>query len=131
MMHPINGQHVWADHLLPVQAQLASPPGIPPFPPIPPAPSFGVQLTDSIIVPSASTPKYLRVEQCLEFFQCGKSKFYGWMNPRSKFYDPTFPRRIYLGKGRIPYWKEHELIAWAERQAWPHGGGMLGATGKI
>lgn len=73
MMHPINGQHVWTDHRLPAQSQLAAPPGFPPFPPMPPAPSFGVPLTDSIIVPGES--RQIRAPARLRYMWLKKTGF--------------------------------------------------------
>jgi prophage regulatory protein len=46
----------------------------------------------------------------------GRTLCYSKINPKSKFYDPTFPLPIKLGE-RAVGWKLDELRAWLESRA--------------
>ncbi|TPG22143.1 helix-turn-helix transcriptional regulator [Variovorax guangxiensis] len=74
----------------------------------------------------------MRVQECLKFFDCGKSKFYSWLNPKSKYHAAGFPRPIYLNGGRVPYWRRSEIIGWVDMQRHPNNASMTGLpTGRI
>jgi prophage regulatory protein len=45
-----------------------------------------------------------------------RSQCYRKTNPKSKFYDPTFPRQVKIGE-RAVGWKLDELRAWLESRA--------------
>jgi prophage regulatory protein len=45
-----------------------------------------------------------------------RTSAYRKINPKSKFYDPTFPRQIKIGP-RAVGWKLDELRAWLESRA--------------
>ncbi|WP_250478876.1 MULTISPECIES: AlpA family phage regulatory protein [unclassified Caballeronia] len=44
------------------------------------------------------------------------SSIYNKINPRNKYYDPSFPKPIRLGAGTVG-WLEAEVDAWLEAQA--------------
>ena len=53
----------------------------------------------------------LRLKQVLERTRLSSSSVFNRMNPRSKYYDPFFPKSISLG-GSAKGWIEAELDAW-------------------
>lgn len=42
------------------------------------------------------------------------SAIYDRLNPKSKYFDPTFPKPVPLGAGRAVGWLEHEIEAWID-----------------
>lgn len=42
--------------------------------------------------------RILRKREVLEAIGIASSTLYDWLNPRSRRYDPTFPRQIRLGR---------------------------------
>lgn len=103
--------------MAPLPAMLSA--GSPPLPP-PPGGSAGPDpfpTNSPILLPRVPAAPMWRVSKCLDYLQVGKTKFYAWMNPKSKFFSPSFPSPVYLGGGRIPYWKPMEVIAWVDQQA--------------
>ena len=58
----------------------------------------------------------LRRKQLEERIGIKRSSIYDKLDPKSRHYDPTFPRRVLLG-ARSVGWYEHEVEAWlASRQ---------------
>ena len=58
----------------------------------------------------------LRMKQSAQKIGVGLSTVYDWQNPRSPRYDPSFPKRVKLGRatsGMI----EAELDAWVDLKA--------------
>lgn len=106
----------------------APPPSSPPARGILIPPSNGPQITWAF----DQTMALMRVSDCLKYFDCGKSKFYAWLNPKSKYHAPGFPRPIYLNGGRVPYWRRADLIAWVDMQSCLNGPFTTGmVTGLI
>ncbi len=64
----------------------------------------------------AITARVLRLKSVMKRTGLSRSTLYSLMNPESKYYDPTFPRRICLtGKaGGAVGFIESELVGWIE-----------------
>ena len=62
--------------------------------------------------------RVLRVRHMKDKLAMSVASLYNKMNPRSKYYDPTFPRPIRLsvtpGRGGAVGWLEFEVDAWLE-----------------
>lgn len=62
--------------------------------------------------------KVLRVKHMKDKLAMSVASLYNKMNPRSKYYDPTFPRPLRLsaapGPGGAIGWLESEVDAWLE-----------------
>lgn len=60
--------------------------------------------------------RFLRLPEVLDLIGVKKSTLYSWINGKSKYFRPDFPRRIFLstnGKGPV-VWSENELNSWME-----------------
>ena len=62
------------------------------------------------------TNKIIRLKQLVELLGVGRSTLYDWMNVHSPRYDPSFPRRIRLGKASVG-WLLEEVVAWISQRA--------------
>lgn len=60
--------------------------------------------------------KVVRLKQVVELIGIGRSTLYDWINPKSPRYDPTFPKKIKLGKSSIG-WLLSEITAWLDSRA--------------
>lgn len=58
-----------------------------------------------------SLQKILRLKRLKEKTGISGSSIYNKLNPRSKYYDETFPKPIRLGLGAVG-WHESEVDAW-------------------
>lgn len=72
--------------------------------------------------------KVLRIRHMKDKLAMSVASLYNKMNPRSKYYDPTFPRPIRLsaapGRGGAVGWLEFEVDAWLDSR-------QLAATKQI
>lgn len=57
--------------------------------------------------------RILRKREVLEAVGIASSTLYDWLNPRSRRYDPTFPRQIRLGRLSVG-WLSDEIEKWIE-----------------
>lgn len=55
--------------------------------------------------------KVLRIKRLKEKLPMSSASIYNKLNPRSKYYDETFPRPIRLGMGSVG-WLEAEVDDW-------------------
>lgn len=53
----------------------------------------------------------LREKQVISITGLGRSSIWAFGNPKSRYYDPTFPKRIKLGN-RAVGWKASEVFLW-------------------
>ena len=63
--------------------------------------------------------RIVRCPEALALLGCKRAWFHDIQNPRSKYYDPTFPKRIRLSsspRGAVG-WLLHELEAWVAQKA--------------
>lgn len=60
--------------------------------------------------------RILRMKELSVVISMSRSSCYEKMNPRSKRYDPSFPRPIQIGV-RAVGWRESELMAWLLRKS--------------
>lgn len=62
--------------------------------------------------------KLLRRPDVERKVKLGCSAIYARLDPKSAYYDPTFPKPIRLGSGKNPpvAWIDAELDAWIKRQ---------------
>ncbi|WP_298623083.1 AlpA family transcriptional regulator [uncultured Zoogloea sp.] len=60
--------------------------------------------------------KIIRAKQLAEMLGIGRSTLYDWQNRGSPRFDPTFPRRIRLGKGSVG-WLLDEINMWIATRA--------------
>ncbi len=58
-----------------------------------------------------SLPRMLPLKQVCFFTGLGKSTIYNMLDAKSEYYDPTFPKRVPLTKGRVA-WIESEIAQW-------------------
>jgi len=58
----------------------------------------------------------IRARKLIEMLGIGRSTLYDWQNKRSPRFDPTFPKRIRLGKASVG-WLLEEVIAWIAARA--------------
>lgn len=69
------------------------------------------------VEPAANTLcRLLRLPEVLRLTGYKRSTIYGKTDPRSRQFDPTFPRRVRLsqhGRGAVG-WFESEILAWVE-----------------
>lgn len=61
--------------------------------------------------PITKTMQVLRAKQVQKKLQISNGSFYAKINPKSKYYDPTFPRHIRLGIRSVG-WIEADIDAW-------------------
>ncbi|MGX4744621.1 helix-turn-helix transcriptional regulator [Providencia rettgeri] len=57
------------------------------------------------------TIKVLRIRTVMAKIGISRSTIYDWLNPKSKRYDPTFPKPRQLGKQSVG-WLETDLDKW-------------------
>ncbi len=57
------------------------------------------------------TIKILRIRTVMAKIGISRSTIYDWLNPKSKRYDPTFPKPRQLGKQSVG-WLETDLDKW-------------------
>lgn len=62
------------------------------------------------------TNKVIRVKQLVELLGVGRSTLYDWMDVRSPRHDPSFPKRIRLGRASVG-WLLEEVVAWISQRA--------------
>lgn len=62
------------------------------------------------------TQRILRLKRLKEKTGISGSSIYNKLNPRSKYYDETFPKPIRLGLGAVG-WIEAEVDAWVTSRA--------------
>lgn len=55
--------------------------------------------------------KILRISAVMAKLGIARSTIYDWINPKSKRYDPTFPKQRKLGKQSVG-WLEEDLDNW-------------------
>ena len=60
--------------------------------------------------------KVLRIKRLKEKLPMSSASIYNKLNPRSKYYDETFPRPIRLGMGSVG-WLEAEVDDWIATRA--------------
>lgn len=60
--------------------------------------------------------KILRIKRLKEKVDLSGASIYNKLNPRSKYYDPTFPKPIRLGLASVG-WIESEVDSWLEARA--------------
>ncbi|MDU4393474.1 MAG: AlpA family phage regulatory protein [Acinetobacter ursingii] len=53
------------------------------------------------------------LKQVVSFTGIGKATIYNMMNPKSKYYDETFPKQVKLTTGRVG-WLAFEIHQWIE-----------------
>lgn len=58
-----------------------------------------------------NTIKILRIPAVIAKIGVKRSTIYDWLNPKSKRYDPTFPKQLKLGKQSVG-WLESALDEW-------------------
>ncbi|MEX9601704.1 helix-turn-helix transcriptional regulator [Providencia rettgeri] len=63
------------------------------------------------MISHTQTIKILRIPAVIAKIGVKRSTIYDWLNPKSKRYDPTFPKQLKLGKQSVG-WKEVELDEW-------------------
>ncbi len=54
----------------------------------------------------------IRKKQLLQKVPFSKSTLHAKLKIGSRYYDPSFPRPIYLPLGKTPFWRESEVDAW-------------------
>lgn len=62
----------------------------------------------------STAQRILRRRQVEERVTLSRSAIYARLDPKSQYYDPTFPKPIALGTGKNPpvAWIESEIDAW-------------------
>lgn len=67
----------------------------------------------SPIAPATITSNYqiLRIKQVSNLIGLSRSTIYELMNPKSKYYDPTFPKSIQLSRESVG-WLANEIDNW-------------------
>lgn len=60
--------------------------------------------------------KIIRAKHLSEMLGIGRSTLYDWQNQGSPRFDPTFPKRIRLGKGSVG-WLLDEISLWIAARA--------------
>lgn len=66
---------------------------------------------------AAPPDTFLREKQVLEITGLGRSSIWSYCNPRSRYYDPSFPKPVKLG-ARAVAWRASEVFGWiATRRA--------------
>jgi prophage regulatory protein len=61
----------------------------------------------------------LRVPQVLAKTGMSRSKLYALLDPKSRYFDETFPKRAVIGTGphaRTVGWRQHEIDLWLDAQ---------------
>lgn len=76
----------------------------------------GIATSETHISNLVSAPiVILRLRQVLQKIGIGRSKLYLFLNPRSKYYDPDFPRPITLGLRSVG-WNLAEVERWLQKK---------------
>ncbi|EKT64551.1 AlpA family phage regulatory protein [Providencia burhodogranariea] len=63
------------------------------------------------MIPHTQTVKILRIRAVMAKIGVARSTIYDWLNPKSKRYDPTFPKQRQLGKQSVG-WMEADIDEW-------------------
>lgn len=61
--------------------------------------------------PISILPRMLPIKEVCYYTGLGQSTIYNLLDKKSDYYDPTFPERITLTKGRVA-WIESEIAEW-------------------
>lgn len=59
--------------------------------------------------------RYIRAKQVTQMLSISRSTLYDWTNPKSKRYDPNFPKSRRLNKSTkhgAVFWLESEVLVW-------------------
>ena len=62
---------------------------------------------------ASTQTKFLRLPKVVQVTGISKGSIYNKINPKSKYFDPDFPKRISLGARTIGFY-ESEVSAWIE-----------------
>lgn len=65
---------------------------------------------------NSQTPTVLRLKQVIERIGLRRSSVYALMNPKSPYFDPTWPRPFKLGASSVG-WLDSEISAWITQRA--------------
>ncbi|CAA0155936.1 hypothetical protein AB945B12_00243 [Acinetobacter baumannii] len=57
--------------------------------------------------------KIINIKQVIEFTGLSRATIYSLLDPKSDYYDPTFPKQIRLTKNRVA-WSALEINEWIE-----------------
>lgn len=57
----------------------------------------------------------LRMSTLRQRLQVSRSTIYSWMDPKSNYHDPSFPKPIKLGASAVA-WVESEVAGWLEKR---------------
>ena len=58
-----------------------------------------------------SSSKIIRSKELVAHLGIGRSTLYDWINPKSSRFDPTFPKKIKMGKACVG-WLEEDIKIW-------------------
>ena len=62
-------------------------------------------------VPISILPRMLPIKEVCYYTGLGQSTIYNLLDKKSDYYDPSFPERVTLTKGRVA-WIESEIAEW-------------------
>lgn len=57
--------------------------------------------------------KIINIKQVIEFTGLGRATIYNLLDPKSDYYDPTFPKQVHLTTNRVG-WSALEINQWIE-----------------
>lgn len=57
--------------------------------------------------------KIINIKQVIEFTGLSRATIYSVLDPKSNYYDPTFPKQVRLTTNRVG-WSAFEINAWIE-----------------
>lgn len=71
-------------------------------------------LPTTLVEPNSTTClSLINLSELIKVVPLSRTGIYERLNPKSKYYDPTFPKPIKLGK-RSNRWLKEEVVAWVE-----------------
>lgn len=59
------------------------------------------------------TIELLKIDEVCQLTKLSKATVWNKLNPDSKYYDPLFPKQVYLSKKSVA-WLKQEIIAWVD-----------------
>lgn len=57
--------------------------------------------------------KIINIKQVIEFTGLSRATIYNLLDPKSEYYDPTFPKQVQLTTNRVG-WSAFEINEWIE-----------------
>lgn len=69
---------------------------------------------DQTIIDGQIVSRIIRRDELRKLVGCSYSTINNWLNPKSKYYVPSFPKPVRLGAGSSVGWIDAEVFDWIQ-----------------